>query len=145
MPFPIAQTANLSLTSRTFPKLLPAFGMYIGRSYPFSAFPRRTVYSILGRVLLKLPVPEYLELRVKELVNVFQGYMSARAAFRGHMLRIVHRHSKYSSQAGMAHSMAAFQLRGFPVRYLVHTSQALNPVVVSIVTRRRVQLLLTFE
>jgi hypothetical protein len=66
---------------------------------------RGAVDAIFGGIFLILPVPEFLESDIKELVNMLQRNVVSHATFRRHMRRILDRHLENAFEAVMAHPM----------------------------------------
>ncbi len=65
MPLAITETAHFRLATTALPIFLPIFLVYIRWLDPLTASASWTIYSILGRELLKLPVPRLLKIVVK--------------------------------------------------------------------------------
>lgn len=90
MPLAVTQTTHLRLASATLAILLTSFSMYLRRSYPLTASLGRAVYSVFCGVFRVLLVPHHLELRVKQVVDMFERDVVRGTAFRWHMLWVVH-------------------------------------------------------
>jgi hypothetical protein len=112
VPFPTTQDTNLRFTTAAL-SILPTFPiiMVVSRFDPFPAPPRWAVDAVLGGVLLELSIPELLKRNVEQLVDVLQRDAICSAALGRHMLGVSDGELKDPTQAGVAHAMAAFELR----------------------------------
>lgn len=112
MPLPATQYANLRFTTTALP-IFPTFPiiMVVSRLDPLPAPPRRAVNAVLGRVLLEFAVPELLKRNVEQFVDVLQRDAVSGAALGRHVLGVRDGELKYPAEAGVAHAMAAFELR----------------------------------
>lgn len=114
MPLPTTQDTHLRLTTTTLP-ILPTMAfpiiMVVSGLDPLPAPPRRAVNPVLGGILLELPVPELLEGDVEELVDVLQRDAVRGAALGRHVLGVCDGELEDPAEAGVAHAVAAFELR----------------------------------
>ena len=69
------------------------------------AFLRRAVETVLGVILLVLPIPERFELDVEQFVDVAQWDVLVRTTFWRHVSRIFDGHLEHSLKAFMTHAM----------------------------------------
>jgi hypothetical protein len=129
MPFPIARITDLGTTTATLGILAPMdIPVDVLGLDPLTAPSGRAVDAVAGGVLGILSVPLLLEVGVKQPLDMLQRNVVGRAALGRHVLRIPHRQPKAVLQAGVAHSVSAFQPRRLVRRHIVfHTNDALNP------------------
>jgi hypothetical protein len=116
MPFAVAFDTHFCLATGAFAVLVLAPSrteilMDVARLYPLSAALRWTVYSVLRHVFFVFLVPQLLEGRIKQFVNMSQGDVVRRATPRRHMLRIGDGHFEDSFQTSITHAMGACQSR----------------------------------
>lgn len=101
----VAGTANSSMASFAFTNLTAMLDGYVTWLDPFATVTSWTINPVPCRVLLKLPVPRFLETLVKELVHVLERDVIGSATPWWHMRRISNRHCKNAPQTLMAHTM----------------------------------------
>lgn len=105
MPLAVAGAAHLRSAPTAFTvfpaSIGSATGIHVdmGRFDPFATAFGRAVNPVFSRILLVFLVPFHLETRVKEFLDVFQRNMILSAALGRHMLWIIDRHGKDSTQA----------------------------------------------
>lgn len=88
----IACTANPSITSFALANLSTMFDSYVTWLDPLAAAPSRTVDPVACCVLLKLPVPRFLEVLVEQLVYVLKRYVFSSTTPWRHMRWIINGH-----------------------------------------------------
>jgi hypothetical protein len=112
MPPGVARGANLGPATATPALPARAFEAHILTLQQRTAPPRRTSRGGSASVLLELLIPLLLEAGIEQLVNGFGGDIVISAAARWHVvLRIGEGELEDLAQTGMAHAVAAFELR----------------------------------
>lgn len=88
MPFTVTKTAGFGLATAALPVFCSILLMDVRGLDPFAASASGAINSVLGREFLKFSIPGLLKVYIKQLINVFEGYMLRSAALGRHMLRI---------------------------------------------------------
>lgn len=103
----IADCANGEPAFRACADFATSLDVHVLGLDPFSALFAWTVDSVLGRPLLIFTVPRFLEIMVKERLDVFEGYVFFCAAAWRHVRGVFDAHLEDALEAGVAHSVGA--------------------------------------
>lgn len=136
VPLLVAGATGFGLASRACSILLACVGpatpvtFDVRRWDPLPTSLRWTIHAIFCSVLLKFLIPMLLELGIKQLLNVFQGYAVSSTAFGRHIGRIFYRKFENCAKASVAIVMRASKFGALGYRGLiVHTNDAFNSIL----------------
>jgi hypothetical protein len=92
----------------------------------------RAVEVFRSSILLKLLIPEPLELIIEQTINMFQWNMFLSAASWRHMLRVFDGECELALQACMAHAMTTSKLcRLADKKVIIHTDETIDSLHLS--------------